>query len=206
MSYITLRSRPIKLVGFETSQIVGAKLPSNRQVLSVLFYNIHKKLSVSESARLVIDEVLIFWKKSRIITSDISRCVKKITDLYQKWRNVTRNPSRQNAKEKEKINEFCGTLDDLFDIAHGNALALIPIEEDRVFLKMQREKGRPGCMAGIDRALFERETRRMERDHEELRKQEEKELQRKNEKEEQQRFRQRESKETGRKSKKQRLN
>lgn len=55
------------LIGLPSYQINGAKLPSNRQVLSVLFYNIREvKLTVSESANLVIRECIIYWEKARI--------------------------------------------------------------------------------------------------------------------------------------------
>lgn len=41
------------LVGYVNHQVVGPKLPSNRQVLAVLFYNIREvKLTVSASAHL----------------------------------------------------------------------------------------------------------------------------------------------------------
>ena len=42
-------------------------------------------------------------------------------------------------------------LDDLFDIAHADALKMIKIEEDKLFLISQRKKGRPGSMSGGDR-------------------------------------------------------
>lgn len=50
---------------------------------------------------------------------------------------------------------------------------LIQIEEDRAFLVEQRKKGRPGCMLGIDRALYGRETRRAQREEAEFRRGEE---------------------------------
>jgi len=52
---VELRSakKSIFLVGEANHQITGAKLPSNRQVLAVLFFNIREvKLTVSESANL----------------------------------------------------------------------------------------------------------------------------------------------------------
>ena len=48
-------------------------------------------------------------------------------------------------------------LDDLFDIAHADALKTIKIEEDKLFLISQRKKGRPGSMSGGDRKLLKRE-------------------------------------------------
>lgn len=59
-SKVNIRKR-IYLIGYSSYQLVGYKLPSNKQVLLVLFFNIREiMLSVRESARLVIDETLIF--------------------------------------------------------------------------------------------------------------------------------------------------
>jgi len=59
--------------------------------------------------------------------------------------------------------EFSGSLDDLFDIAHQNALQIITIEDDKQFLVKQREKGRTGSLAGVDRKTTGIEKRRLER-------------------------------------------
>lgn len=37
------------------------------------------------------------------------------------------------------------------------------IEEDKVFLKKQREPGRPGCLAGVDKKLADKEERARKR-------------------------------------------
>jgi hypothetical protein len=67
-SKINIR-RSIYLIGTTSHQLVRCKLSSNKQVLSVLFFNIREvKLSLRESVRLVIDETLIFWQKARIHT------------------------------------------------------------------------------------------------------------------------------------------
>lgn len=63
--------RNIPLVGQVSHQIVGAKLPSNRQVLQVLFYNMrYVNLNTKQSAKLTIDAVSIFWQQARIPTRE----------------------------------------------------------------------------------------------------------------------------------------
>lgn len=42
---------------------------------------------------------------------------------------------------KQKQDLLVSTFDDLFDIAHANALELLTIEEDKQFLINQRKKG-----------------------------------------------------------------
>lgn len=91
---VELRSnkKNIFLVGDVNFQITGAKLPSNRQVLAVLFFNIREvKLTVSESANLAIRECVIFWEKARIPTRATPNCVKKLVNLYNAWRMLQKN-------------------------------------------------------------------------------------------------------------------
>jgi hypothetical protein len=58
-------------------QITGSKLPFQRNCLSDLFYNLRiVKLNLRESAALVVDECLIYWKKARIPTQDQSNIIK----------------------------------------------------------------------------------------------------------------------------------
>lgn len=152
------------LIGSETSQISGSKLPSNRQVLQVFFYNIRcVNLTVRESARLAIDETVIFWQKARIPTRDPQHCVAKLEAIYNEWRKLQKNCSRNSITQKTKETAFTEKLDELFDIAHANSLATMKIAEDREFLLSQRQKGRPGYLAGIDRKFTEKENRREER-------------------------------------------
>lgn len=53
---VELRSsrKGIFLIGYVKHQMTGSKLPSNRQVLAVLFYNIREvNLSVNERSKIV---------------------------------------------------------------------------------------------------------------------------------------------------------
>ena len=161
--HVTLRAHDeIYLIGHVTNQIVGSKLPSCKQVLCVLFYNIRKvKLNLRESARLAIKETSVFWEKARIPVRDEQHCISKLEKVYKTWRDLQKLSKRISATQKVKIDDFVGSLDDLFYIAHANALQMIRIEEDRQFLLLQRKKGRPGCMIGPDIKLAEVESVKM---------------------------------------------
>lgn len=63
------------------------------------------------------------------------------------------------------MHQFVSKLDDLFDIAHADALDLISIEEDRAFLVAQRQKGRIGSLLGIDKKKYKKEKNADERMH-----------------------------------------
>lgn len=157
-------SKYIFLIGYSLSQIVGSKLPSNKQVLSVLFFNMREvKLNSHHSATLVIQETMIFWQKARIPTRTEQKCVKKLEDLYQEWRNLQKLEHRKSEIQMHKNARFISKLDDLFDIAHADALNLISIEEDRAFLVAQRQKGRLGSLLGIDKNKCMKEKKSEER-------------------------------------------
>lgn len=126
------------------------------------------KLNLHDSASLVIDETLIFWKKARIPTQDRSDCIKKCKKLYETLRNLEKHKTRQSESCRQKERQFEEGLNDLFDIAHANALNIITIKEDKEFLLMQRRKGRPGCMLGIDRKLLNAELKKAAREEKEM--------------------------------------
>lgn len=155
------QKRQIALIGQVSHQIVGAKLPSNRQVLQVFFYNLRfVNLSAKESARLTLDAVLIFWQQARIPTRDEHKCAAKIIKMYETWRNLNKKPVHNlTAGLKQQYDVFMDTLDDLFDIARADALTTMKNKEDCEFLEKQRQKGRPGSMLGIDMKLVAKENR-----------------------------------------------
>lgn len=157
------------LIGHENHQLVGAKLPSNRQVLSVFFFNTRTaRLSTEKSAKLLCDEIKIFWEKARIPTSDDSYVKKKILALYNDWRDLQKWEKLTQKSAKHAINEsnFRDKLDNLFDIAKKDALETLK-GDDREFLICQRKKGRVGSLCGVDAAGEAKEARRIKRIEEE---------------------------------------
>lgn len=152
-SKINLRdSSKIFLVGNVSNQIVGSKLPSIKQALSVLFYNMRVvKLNLHESSKLVIREIVIFWEKARIPVREEYHLIKKLESLYNEWRNLQKHETSKLVNNRKKEDLFVNKFDDIFDIAHADALSIIKIENDKQFLIAQRTKGRPGCMLGIDK-------------------------------------------------------
>lgn len=154
----------IPLVGRISHQIVGAKLPSKRQVLKVLFFHLRiGKLSTKESARLAIKETVIFWEKARIPIRYEARIIEDLETLHKKWESLRKHPSRRSTPQIQNEEAFVDGMDDLFDIADANALQLIKNQDDIEFLKLQRQKGRPGCMIGVDVNMAAREERAAER-------------------------------------------
>lgn len=135
----------IAFVGTVVDQIVGGKLPSNRQVYELFFHNMRiDRKTARESANLVKDAVIIFWKQARIPTKDPARIVDKIMKMYDKWQKLKKSHTKRGATQIEAERAFNDMLDDLFDIAGEGALENMTNEDDKQFLIRQREKGRPG--------------------------------------------------------------
>ena len=83
----TRSKKSFYLIDHIESQIVGAKLPSNGQVLSVLFYNMQiVNLHFRESAHLVVKEVEVFLEKARIPTRKNQHCIEKLETLYNEYK------------------------------------------------------------------------------------------------------------------------
>ena len=155
----------IFIIGYPAHQITGCKLPSNRQVLATLFYTLRTvKLDLRDSARIIIQEVLVFWGKARIPTKHVKDAITKLEKLHAEWRNLQKDQYKKTETAKNKIKEFASKLDDIFDIAHQDALAMMKSEEDREFLLKQREKGRPGSMLGVDLKLARAEERKLQKE------------------------------------------
>lgn len=155
----------IFLVGKCEKEIFGAKLPSMKQVLQVLFYNIRvEHNNLKESCRLAINSTLPFWQKARIPTRTENNCTQKLEKLYNEWRILQKTCNSQYEKHRLKENEFREKIEDsVFDIAAFDALETMKIQEDKDFLIQQRQKGRPGSMVGIDKKFSQKEVRKLER-------------------------------------------
>lgn len=159
----------IDLIGKTSHQIVGAKLPSNRQVLQLFFYNMRfvnrsKLIDTKYLAKLTIDAAKIFWQQARIPIRGDHKCKEQLLKLYADWNTIRKTtPDKRSKNQREFAESFVDSLDDLFDIAIANALNEMKIPEDKKFLEMQRQKGRPGSMSGVDMTLYGQEKRAQER-------------------------------------------
>lgn len=157
---INLRSQQpnIYLIGNVIPQLLGSKLPSKKEVLGVLFFHTRTlKLQVRKSAIMVANEILTFWDKARIPTRGKDKIVTEVEKLYQEWRNLNKSATKRGPLHTAKEEKFVEELDNLFDIAHVNALTRMAVPEAIDFLLAQRQKGRPGSMIGIEKRRLERE-------------------------------------------------
>jgi len=110
---------------------------------------------------------MVFWQKARIPTRQEYNIINKIKDLHNRWQKLKKHSGRKTETQQRNNEEFTCTLDDLFDVAHADAMTIITNEEDRLFLVAQREKGRRGCLGPVDTKLVKLEERRRKRQSEE---------------------------------------
>ncbi|KAK4874635.1 hypothetical protein RN001_013995 [Aquatica leii] len=80
--------------------------------------------------------------------------ISKIRKHFKEWQNLKKN--KENKKKssealKNKEQDWQQKLEDLFDIAHCDALSIMTVKEDKQFLLGQRKKGRQGVIGLVDR-------------------------------------------------------
>lgn len=153
----------VYLIGEPCTQILGAKLPSKGQVLSLLFsiYN-DQRLSLRASAAIVVNEACGFWDKAYIPTQRKDKCIDKLLLLHGKWHKLFKHRSRESAAHKKSEKAFLKKLEELFDIAAANAMDVMTNKADKQFLINQRN-GRHGVILGIDTVAMRNEKARLDR-------------------------------------------
>ncbi|KAK0055988.1 adenylate kinase 9-like protein [Biomphalaria pfeifferi] len=115
-------------------------------------------MTVREASKLTINVIMEFWKKASIPTRAEQHCIQKLESVFYEWKGLQKHKSRSGEAHKKQEHEFVSHLEDLFDIAHQDALTIISNPEDRAFLLRQREKGRPGSI-GVRDKVTERKAR-----------------------------------------------
>lgn len=159
---MTTRSQnEVFLLGHPPEEFGSTKLPSNREVLGV-FFRLHnkEKKTIREASTETVRQVQAIWMgNARIPVKPEQHSIKKLETLFQTWQNLKRLRNRKTPTQTCKQDAFIDELDNLFDIAHAEALQKIKIEEDRHFLLAQREKGRRGTMGCQDIVLAKKEAR-----------------------------------------------
>ena len=106
-----------------------------------------------------LDEIYLLGKPSPTITGNKSHLRDRFFKCFFTFTMKKRRPFGKQLQEQFLKDD----LDNIFDMAHQDALDMITIVEDKEFLIAQREKGRRGSMAGVDLVLTEKEVRAQKR-------------------------------------------
>ena len=143
------------------TEVIGSKLPSNREVLGVVLHRLQlKKTTLRDVTLAVTPMVAQFWDMARIPMIRKDNIVTKIEKLHREYELLKKGRYRRSEAQISKEKDFEVLLDNLFDVAHGNALTMMTNQEDKEFLLAQREPGRRGRMGGVDSVLAAQEARR----------------------------------------------
>ncbi|KAK2705764.1 hypothetical protein QYM36_015958 [Artemia franciscana] len=135
------RSRTeLYLIGSSVSELRGSKLPSLRMALG-FFLHLHLELN------------------ERPLGTHHQNCQTKLEQAFEESRLLKKNKARKSSTQQAREAAFVSRLEDLFDIAHADALNTMSIQEDKDFFLAQREKGRRGSMVGVDATLACKEKR-----------------------------------------------
>lgn len=79
MAKPTRSSNYVWLIGYPAESITGSRLPSGRDVITNFIYSHRtKKLTISDSAILVYNNIVPFWEKSRLPMRQKQHILKKI--------------------------------------------------------------------------------------------------------------------------------
>src|SRR6218665_1878679 len=124
----------------------------NRFLVIFLYHHTIQKEIVHLASTLTIQIVKEFWCRAQIPVKHQQDSIKKLEQLFREWRGLKKN---KTPTQKHNETTFLAKVAELFDIAHPDAMELLDNPEDMLFLESQWKKGRPGCMVGIDRLLFE---------------------------------------------------
>ncbi|KAG0720891.1 hypothetical protein GWK47_047526 [Chionoecetes opilio] len=119
--------------------IPGAQLPSAREVPGLVIY----KLDVQKKAirvwahevSLVVEEVCA---RARIPLQRIDKVATKIQKLHKEYALIRKNKKCTTSTQVSEQRSLGEKLNDLFDVAHANAMAIMTEAEDEDFLLAQR--------------------------------------------------------------------
>lgn len=164
----TRKKTDIWLIGHLTSTLSQLRLPSINEVMRLFFYyKIIEKKNNNKSATCTACDVLQIWEKASIPTRLKKHVISKILKYFTEWQMLKKNKENKAKRSAVMINKeekWRESLESLFDIAHANALKMITIEEDRLFLLGQREKGRLGQIGSLDRELNKKQAIKLKED------------------------------------------
>jgi hypothetical protein len=101
---------------------------------------VKEEKTVREASTAVIREVVQVWERARIPTKPQQHAIKKMESLFAEYKSLKKHKDRKTDTQKTNEDKFREKFDDLFDIAHAEAMTRITIEDDQQFLIAQRKR------------------------------------------------------------------
>lgn len=159
---VSTRSKTdVWLIGQISPALTATKLPSIKEVLQLFFYyKLEKKINNNAAAESATQNVMALWDKASIPTRKKQHIKDKILKHFKQWQGLKKNKENKTKRSeaiRRKENTWQSQLDDLFDIAHSDALKNMKIEEDKKFLLAQRQN-RYGKIGNLDKKYSKKVT------------------------------------------------
>ena len=90
--------------------------------------------------QILLFESALFWGEKAIIpTKSSPNCVNKPVDIHHVWRELKKNSMKSQDIHRRRAEKFQMDLDNLFDIAHADALKRMKMEENKMFLDRENQ-------------------------------------------------------------------
>ncbi|GBM39811.1 hypothetical protein AVEN_45775-1 [Araneus ventricosus] len=89
----------------------------------------------------------------------VAKLCEELVNVYHVWRDLQKISKKLQDVFNRRQQESVNNLDNLFDIAHADALQLMKIEEDRMLLECQREPGVPCHLGGVNEKRTDKDER-----------------------------------------------
>ncbi|KAK4883455.1 hypothetical protein RN001_006774 [Aquatica leii] len=158
VSVVTRNKTNIWLIGQSLPKLNPTKLPSISKVLRLFFYyKNEERKTILVSATVTACEVIGLWEKASVPIRLKKHVFSKIKKHFKEWQNLQKNKENKKKRSeaiKNKEQDWQQKLEDLFDIAHCDALSIMTVEEGKQFLLGQRKKGRQGVIGSVDRNIL----------------------------------------------------
>ena len=135
MASATRNQKKLYLLDSYVDKINGAKLPSNKQALGYFLYlYCEKNFTIRKAANLTIEKIFVFWQRASIPVKQKQNALIKLEKYFQKWQSLQKHKLRDSDNQRQQEEAFKECLDNLFDVAHAQALHVMTNEEDKKFL------------------------------------------------------------------------
>lgn len=107
------------IIGQWRSELPQNTLPTKLDVLKTFcYYHNSFKKTISESAKITSDKLIVVWNKARIHTSFETFIVLKIKKMFIEYLKLEKNKNSKKVFQKIKLEKFKKVMSLLFDISH----------------------------------------------------------------------------------------
>ena len=152
------------LLGKPECKLSFARLPRGLDVLNLVqFHHLNGKTN-QECYKGACEAAIEIWKRAHIPNQRIDSCIRKLSKLHEQYLALKKNRKRANERDKMKEEMLKADLEGLFDIATKDAMMAIKEEEDKEFLRMQREDVFSYSMGSADQITAAKENRKRQRE------------------------------------------